>query len=141
MEEIWKDIPRYKGKYQASNLGRIRNKKGYVLNLRKQWGGFVTACLNDRGVRIHRLVAETFIPNPNNLPYVLHKDNDKTNNRVENLCWSNPERNESLMGKQFGDFAVISGPDRHYAKDETWNNYYLVDAYFVVWKKNREKIC
>lgn len=141
MKEVWKDIPRYNGKYQASNLGRIRNRKGYILKLRKRWGDFVTACLNDKDVRIHRLIAETFIPNPDNLPYVLHKDNDKTNNRVENLCWSNPKRNGSLVGKQFGDFVAIAGPDRHYVKDGTWNNYYHCKCVFCgLEKEQRENL-
>ena len=103
-KEFWKNIPRYANQYQASTLGRIRRHPRMVDNngtfcLKK--GGVVTQNVNARGllrVRIfyegrmheelvHRLVAETFVPNKANLPFVRHKDGNLTNNRAENLAW------------------------------------------------------
>ena len=91
MKEIFKDIKNYEGLYQVSNLGRVYsyyknkilfpgNNKGYLqINLTKD--------KISKKFFIHRLVAETFIPNPNNLPCVNHIDEDKTNNCVDNLEW------------------------------------------------------
>ena len=103
MKEEWKDIKDYEGLYQVSNWGRVKSlnyngtrkprlmtpsetKKGYlVVHLRKN--GESKTC------RVHRLVAKTFIPNPNNLPQINHLDEDKTNNRVENLEWCTSKDN------------------------------------------------
>ena len=93
--EIWKDIEGYEGLYQVSNFGRIKSlynyrgknnilvphiKRGYYqIGLRKN--------TKRKWFSIHRLVAETFIENPNNLPCVNHIDENKLNNKVENLEW------------------------------------------------------
>ena len=83
MTEIYKDIKDLEGKYQVSNFGQIlslnyhRSGKPKLLKLRKNKQGYLTVCIYKNGkkkiFKIHRLVAETFIPNPNNLPYVNHK--------------------------------------------------------------------
>ena len=92
--EIWKDIKGYDGYYQVSNLGRIKNMKtNYILKPtpNKQRGGYLSLILSLNGVHtrryVHRLVAETFIPNTLNLPEINHKDEDPTNNSVDNLEW------------------------------------------------------
>lgn len=102
MKEIWKDIPGYEGLYQASNLGRIRSIDRLVNNTvgLKQMKGRILKPINgkylkvglskngiQKPIRIHRLVALTFIQNPNNYPYVNHKDENKHNNCVDNLEW------------------------------------------------------
>ena len=84
MEEIWKDIEGYEGKYQVSNLGNIKslNYRGHggVKLLRQDivYNGYKGVNLFKNGkrkhYRVHRLVAMTFIPNPKNLPMVNHKD-------------------------------------------------------------------
>lgn len=94
MREVWKDIPGYEGLYQASNLGKIRSLYNYrkynVLTPRIK-RGYYQIGLRKNGVRkwhqVHRLVANTFISNENNLPQVNHKDENRLNNCVDNLEW------------------------------------------------------
>ena len=90
MKEIWKDIIGFEGIYEISNLGRIRRiKTGRILSTRRSDGWYITVTLyKDKkryGKSLHRLVAETFVHNPYNLPEVNHIDEDKTNNRADNL--------------------------------------------------------
>ena len=98
-KEIWRDIAGYEGYYQVSNLGRIRSldkmqnyngsarlHKGRILKPNNDGRGYLIVDLskNSRSATrsIHRLVAMAFLDNPNNLPQVNHKDEDKTNNFV-----------------------------------------------------------
>lgn len=99
MKEEWKDIKGFVG-YQISNLGRIRNLylrygqgykyisykpkilKGSIFN-----NGYLMVSLKRKKCLVHRLVAETFIPNPKNKPFVNHIDGNKLNNNVDNLEW------------------------------------------------------
>ena len=93
MEEIWKDIKGFEGRYQVSNLGRVRSldwprHRGRVLVLKvgKRWGYYMVNLAHASGyiktLNVHRLVAIAFIPNPDNLPEVNHKDENKLNNVV-----------------------------------------------------------
>lgn len=98
MNEIWKDIKGYEGLYQVSNTGRVKRvATGRVLKGSKNAGGYITVKLSKHGVTstktIHRLVAETFIPKPENKPEINHIDEDKTNNKVDNLEWSTRKEN------------------------------------------------
>ena len=96
MEE-WKDIKGYEGLYQISNKGNVKSlgnnktRKEKILSPRKHSGYFfVTLCKKGekpKNFDIHRLVAEHFLLNPDNLPVVNHKDENKLNNNVENLEW------------------------------------------------------
>lgn len=89
--ETWKDIKGYEGLYQVSNEGRIKNIKRDKILSNLNANGYMGINLHKNGVmkqyKIHRLVAESFIPNPNSLPQVNHKDECKSNNSVENLEW------------------------------------------------------
>lgn len=92
MEEIWKDVVGYEGLYKISNLGRVYSlKTGKNLKQIDNGRGYLQVGLWKNGKRfchkVHRLVAEAFIPNPNNLEEVNHKNEIKTDNRVENLEW------------------------------------------------------
>ena len=98
MEEVWKQTEY--NNYEISNLGNIRNKT--TKNIRK-WSlanGYnkCVLSLGERGkiatVYAHRLVAKAFLPNPNNLPQVNHKDGNKLNNNVDNLEWVTNKENQ-----------------------------------------------
>ena len=103
--EIWKDIKDYEGLYQVSNLGRVkslydgRHKKfrEKILQQQKTKKSYLVVTLQKEKVRkqffVHRLVAQTFLPNPNNLPEVNHKSEIKTQNNVENLEWCDNKYN------------------------------------------------
>lgn len=102
--EIWKDIEGWEGYYQVSTEGRVRslprtvassrctsNLKGRILKPRPDPKGYMKVALCRDGIcysrKVHRLVAQAFIPNPDNLATVNHKDEVKSNNRLENLEW------------------------------------------------------
>ena len=97
MKEIWRDIKGCEGKYQVSNTGMVkslnyrRTGKERILKLDDNGHGYLYVSLSKDGkgksYPVHKLVATAFLENPNNLPEVNHKDEDKTNNCVENLEW------------------------------------------------------
>lgn len=107
-KEIWKDIPEYEGLYQASNWGRIKSlprktknrfQTGMIKKQTLRTGGYFYINLCDKNhnnklYTVHRIVALTFIPNPNNYPCINHKDGNKQNNYVENLEWCTYSHNE-----------------------------------------------
>lgn len=103
MIEEWKDIEGYEGKYQVSSLGNIKslnyNGKKEIKQLKPciKGGNYYGVVLCKNGIKkelqIHRLVAQAFIPNPNNLPEVNHKDENKINNCVDNLEWCTSKYN------------------------------------------------
>ena len=97
--EVFKDIPGYEGLYQVSNLGRVKslgNNKGKKEKIKtpiKTTDGYYDIGLHKnkvkKMVKVHKLVAEVFLSNPDNMPYVTHKDGDRKNNRVDNLEYTN----------------------------------------------------
>ena len=102
MEEIWKDIQGYEGKYQVSNYGNVKslnfNRKNKEQPLKPQLltKGYLGVRLYKNGIgetlKIHRLVAQAFIPNPKQYPEVNHKDENKQNNFV----WINEDGSVDL---------------------------------------------
>ena len=107
MIEIFKDIEGYENLYQISNLGSVKAlgnggsnaSKDKILKSAKNNKGYLIVNLCKEGKRknnqIHRLVAQAFIPNPNNLLQVNHKDENKQNNNISNLEWCTPKYNSN----------------------------------------------
>ena len=105
LREEWREIKNYPN-YEVSSFGRVRsyvyNRWGVrdtasILTLKKHTRGYRQIQLgrNSKPILVHRLVAESFIPNPNNLPCVLHDDNNRSNNHVSNLRWGTQSENIS----------------------------------------------
>lgn len=122
MEELWKDIKGYEGKYMVSNTGKVLSlnyeNRGYskiMSNNRCDGHGYpaITLCKNGikKQYRIHRLVAEAFIDNINNKPYINHKDGNIRNNNVSNLEWCTPRENIKHMYDVLG--YKISNETKH----------------------------
>ena len=114
MEEIWKDIDGYIGFYQVSNLGRVKrlehaDKMGHVYKERivkcsDNGNGYIRVHLSKNGVAewhlVHRLVAKAFITTKKNCDIVNHLDNNPSNNRVDNLEWTDDKGNMQHATKQ-----------------------------------------
>ena len=119
MKEIWEDIYGYKNLYKINNKGEIYSyisKK--IVKSSKKSNGYLFIHLYNKGTNkckyIHRLVAEAFIPNPNNYLEVNHKDGNKLNNCVDNLEWCTKKQNmqhaskNNLIPKRYGADNIFS---------------------------------
>ena len=118
--EIWKDIKGYEGEYQVSNKGNVRSLdrickridrygneteykyKGKILSKNDNGNGYLTVKIKRNGKRfyVHRLVAEAFLENKENLKEVNHKDNNRSNNVIDNLEWVSRQQNIEHCLKQ-----------------------------------------
>lgn len=112
LKEEWKPVKGYEGYYEVSNTGKVRSldrsviirggvvqhRKGKMISSHIDKKGYVNVNISKNGknntLKVHRLVAQSFIPNPNKYPQVNHKDEDKANNHVNNLEWCTNEYNE-----------------------------------------------
>ena len=169
-EEIWKPIEGYEGLYEVSNTGRVRSfdryvkysngqihlHKGKVLSPIKDTDGYLQVVLHCNGkcktIKVHRLVAQAFIPNPDNLPQINHKDEDKLNNCVENLEWCtakyninygtrNIRRRETLIKN--GSWSGLSREEynkRYYDENKDNIKKYKKKYLKKYYQENKEKI-
>lgn len=107
-EEEWRDVLGFEELYQVSNLGKVRTIKNGEAEMSQQENrnGYMTVHLRNKGVErramVHRLVAEAFISNPDELRDVNHKNGDKSDNRVENLEWASHSDNMTHSFRELG---------------------------------------
>ena len=138
MMEEWRAVPGYEGLYEVSNMGNVRNvRRNKLLRLPKTNDGYIRVSLYKNGIKtcfqVHRLVAQAFIENPDNLPMINHKDEDKTNNNVTNLEWCDVKYNNNYGSRleRSRDTAIKNGYYTGLSKKEYMKQYR---------KKNKEKI-
>ena len=123
--EVWKVIDQFEGNYEVSNLGRVRStektivrsngwsypRKSKILKPAKDPGGYMRCAVSHKGklitCKMHRLVAQAFLPNESNLPVVNHINCDKTDNRVENLEWCTAKEN-AYHAISLGRFQMVA---------------------------------
>ena len=155
IEEIWRPVVGYEGLYEVSNTGQVRSldryvknnhsyrlHKGKVLSLLKNEYGYIQVVLSCNGkhntITVHRLVAQAFILNPNNLPEVNHKDEDKTNNSVENLEWCTAKYNSNYGTRNIRRRETL-------IKKESWNGFRCglsrKEYKKKYYEENRDRIC
>ena len=150
LQEEWKDILGFEGRYQISNLGRVKSLVSErILKECQSSNGYMRVCLcgadGHKNMSVHRMVADAFISNPNDLPQVNHIDENKQNNRVDNLEWVTSKQNINhgtslarrsyhqrytqsgkkvvhqydMEGNLIGTFISIREAARHYGIDRT----------------------
>ena len=99
--EVWKDIKDYEGLYQVSNMGRVKSlnfrntKEPKVMTLSHNKKGYFTVMIGGKRYLVHRLVAQAFIPNPDDKPCIDHINAIRTDNRVDNLRWVTVKENNN----------------------------------------------
>lgn len=143
--EIWRDVKGYEGRYEVSNYGRVRqkidlfkkcNKKAIKIikpdiNYIKRYGYLRVNPYKDNKSKhffVHRLVAEAFMPNPYNLPMINHKDEDRSNSRLDNLEWCTPKYNTNYGNAMLkSKLTRISNKEKScgFKKQDLWNQYSL----------------
>lgn len=129
---MWKELP-IDPRYKVSEDGKIKGLEGKILKQSKDTRGYLFVTLNSNykqyHLSMHRAVAMCYIPNPHNLPQVNHKDEDKTNNNVENLEWCDNKYNshyshakavlmiDKVTGKVVKRFEALRDVDSYFDKD------------------------
>jgi len=141
MEE-WRFVPGYEGYYEVSSTGRVRRVRAgrgtRARELRVNYASrYPSVVLTKNGTQkryeVHRLVAEAFIPNPDGKPWVLHWDDDPTNNRVGNLRWGYPKENSRDAERNNPRGKTLSCPRGHRYVDENIVRY--------AWRTRGVRVC
>lgn len=147
MNEEWRPVVGYEGLYEVSNTGRVRSvdryvktcygsyrlHKGKVLSPGIRPDGYLVVSLQYRMFRVHRLVAQAFLPNPDNLPQVNHRDENPGNNNVDNLEWCTAKYNNN-----FGT-ARIRSKDTN-IKNGYWTGLSKKEYRKKYYEENKDKI-
>lgn len=148
VKEIWKDIKDYDGVYQVNNLGKVKSKKNnkeIILKGGQTPKNYKQVELYKNGkckiFYIHRLVAEAFIPNPNNFPLINHKDENKENNCVENLEWCNNSYNLMYGNTQNNKKREILQYDIDNKFIRKWNSIMQVERELNIKNNNIVSCC
>lgn len=145
--ELWRPL-KDRDDYMISNTGRVKS-------YHKQWKrwidkstridhkgyetvGITTGSVLSSSVFVHRLVAEAFIPNPNNLPYINHKDNNPLNNDASNLEWCTPKYNMQHSFRVHGRVSGQAKPVALYINDELFSYYSSVEHCSKLINKNKK---
>ena len=137
--EIWKDVPGYSGLYQVSNLGRVmsyRNQYGHgprIIHGEKTKSGYIQVKLNKERFKVHRLVAMAFIPNPDGLPQINHKNEIKTDNRPDNLEWCDSKYNNNYGLRTQKASVSLSKPVKQLSRDGV-----LIRVFYGIHEAGRE---
>lgn len=163
MQEIWKDIPWYEWLYQASNLWRIMSLDRKVLYVRKErfykWRilttttkSYVFVHLSNKNkerkrLLAHRVIAQLFIPNHENKPFINHKNWIRNDNRVENLEWctcKDNNRHAYFILKKQSKLFFENNPAERWAKNKRSKkvNQYTLEWEFIktwdsIWEATR----
>lgn len=163
MDEIWKDIEGYEGLYQVSNMGRVKslertrnmNLPGHkkpapvperILKFGESHGYLAVTLAKggvNRKIRVHKLVALAFIPNPDRKPDINHKDGNKHNNAVENFEWVTAKENQQhalATGLRRGENRrkIVNKYSRDGAFIRSWSGYVEIEQ---VLGFSRQMIC
>lgn len=158
MQEEWKDIKGYEGLYQVSNLGRVKRIKrknnaynnyydcNFILKQNKTKKGYLRVQLHKEGTKektffAHRLVAETFLDNPDNLPQVNHKDENKLNNRVDNLEFCTNKYNANYGHKNDSKKKKIIQKDLSGNAIKVWDSIAQIEKELGIKSSNISAIC
>lgn len=166
MIEEWRPIEVYEGLYEVSSYGRVRSvdrydsrnqfRKGKVLSPGKDKNGYLKVVLHCNGkcktINVHRLVAQAFIPNPDNLPMINHKDEDKTNNNVTNLEWCDVkynlnygtarirERDTKMKNGWWTGLSKKEYRKKYYQENKDKIKEYMKEYSHIYYQDNRDKI-
>ena len=134
MTEIWRPVVGYEGKYEVSNYGHVRSlfkNRGKIRKSVINKSGYCVVGLYSDGREVkhfvHRLVATAFIENPHDYPEVNHKDEDKSNNHVENLEWCNHKYNMDYKKNLHPKFMLCKEPKKRIREV----NQYTKDGQFI----------
>ena len=116
-KEKWLPVVGYESRYYVSNMGRVKNAHGKILraDIRLRTGYKYVILRNGKSgfhANLHRLVAVAFIPNPNGLPIINHKNENRADNRVSNLEWCNQSYNLRVSSKFQRSFRSIIQKDK-----------------------------
>jgi hypothetical protein len=144
-EEIWKPVVGYEGLYEVSNMGRVRKLVRVPMKPKAEKYGYQRIGLYKDGKHkqflVHRLVAEAFIDNPNDLPIINHKDECPSNNAVENLEWCTYKYNANYgtalkrKSENIPNKKKIMSIDKKTGEKKTYNS--IADAYYDVTKRKK----